>query len=156
MHHEPINSIRAEFIEKIGLIAQAEGMPRIAGRVFGLLVFDGQAISFADLAATLQVSRGSISSSVRLLEERGLIKRTAKPGERQDYFQLADNPYATMIDRVTRSLSRAKGEISATIAKLPTTSTDVCDRLCAYADFYGTMAATLQDAFEAPDSDQDA
>jgi len=156
MQHDTLDAVRAEFIEKIGLIAQTEGLPRIAGRVFGLLVFDGAAIAFSDLAESLQVSRGSISSSVRLLEERGLVKRTARPGERQDYFQLADNPYATMLDRAKRSLSHARDDINATIARLPASDVDVRTRLNAYADFYGAMETCLLGALTTLDDGGDA
>ncbi|MDG1076042.1 MAG: ArsR family transcriptional regulator, partial [Planktotalea sp.] len=65
--------VRTDFIEKTGLITQAEGLPRIAGRVFGLLIYDGDVVSFGDLATKLQVSRASISTSIRILEERGLV-----------------------------------------------------------------------------------
>jgi DNA-binding transcriptional regulator GbsR (MarR family) len=65
MSEDPsIDAIRSEFIEKTGLISQAEGLPRIAGRVFGLLIFDGDMVSFGDLATRLQVSRASISTSI--------------------------------------------------------------------------------------------
>ncbi|MDG1067192.1 MAG: MarR family transcriptional regulator [Sulfitobacter sp.] len=76
------DAVRADFIEKSGLISQAEGLPRIAGRVFGMLIFDGDMISFGELATRLQVSRASISTSIRILEERGLVKRMTKAGER--------------------------------------------------------------------------
>ncbi len=104
-----IKEIRSEFIEKIGMIVQNDGLPRIAGRLLGMLVWDGDAVSFSDLAAHLQVSRGSISTATRILEERRLIKRVAKPGQRQDYFQLADNPYAKMLETVAVGLNRAHG-----------------------------------------------
>ncbi len=48
-----IDAIREDFIEKTGLITQAEGLPRIAGRVFGMLIFDGELVSFGDLATRL-------------------------------------------------------------------------------------------------------
>jgi len=67
---------RLEFIELVGRIVQAEGLPRNAGRLLGLLIFDGGQISFGDLAEILQISRGSVSSSSRMLEEFGLIRRT--------------------------------------------------------------------------------
>lgn len=75
-----IQEVRSEFIEKIGLQSQTDGFPRIAGRVLGLLVWDGEALAFSDLAEQLQVSRGSISTATRILEERRLIRRIAKPG----------------------------------------------------------------------------
>ena len=45
-----LDSVRTDFIEPTGMISQAEGMPRIAGRILGLLIYDGDIISFGDLA----------------------------------------------------------------------------------------------------------
>lgn len=140
-----IASIRSDFIEKAGLITQAEGLPRIAGRVFGLLIFDGDAVSFGDLASRLQVSRGSISSTMRLLEERGLVKRVAKAGDRQDYFQLAPNPYATMLQGVRRRTQAAQNEIVQTIEALPP-DTDAKNRLQEYACFYDVTDKAIMQA----------
>ena len=64
LSHDPV---RSDFIEKTGLTAQADGLPRIAGRVFGMLIYDGDVVSFGDLATKLQVSRASISTSIRIL-----------------------------------------------------------------------------------------
>lgn len=137
-----LKTIRSDFIEKIGVITQAEGMPRIAGRVFGMLVFDGTAVSFADLAERLQVSRASISTSVRLLEERGLIKRIAKPGERQDFFQLAPAPYTTMLEGVQRRTRSVRNEIFETLQSLPENH-EATERLNAYARFYTSVDTGL-------------
>ncbi|MGJ8624843.1 MAG: GbsR/MarR family transcriptional regulator [Yoonia sp.] len=133
---------RSEFIEKTGLITQAEGLPRIAGRVFGMLIFDGDMVSFGDLATRLQVSRASISTSIRMLEERGLIKRVTKPGERQDYFQLAPNPYATMLEGLKKRTMATCGDIADTIQKLPP-ECDAVERLNAYAHFYALKDKVL-------------
>ncbi|MDB4254687.1 MarR family transcriptional regulator [bacterium] len=143
-----VEVIRSEFIEKIGLIKQAEGLPRIAGRVFGMLIFDGEMVSFGDLATRLQVSRASISTSIRLLEERGLVKRMTKPGERQNYFQLAPNPYATMLEGIQKRTRLTMGEISQTIDSLPATA-DAAGRLAAYANFYASMDAAVTVALDA-------
>lgn len=137
-----VSAIRAEFIEKTGLITQAEGLPRIAGRVLGLLIFDGDAVSFGDLATRLQVSRGSISSAMRLLEERGLVKRLAKPGDRQDYFQLAPKPYVTMLEGIRKRSKATRDEIAQTIDALPP-GTDAIARLQEFAAFYASTDAAI-------------
>lgn len=143
MSHDPsLDAIRTEFIEQTGLVSQDEGLPRIAGRVFGMLIFDGEAVSFGDLATRLQVSRGSISSSIRILEERGLIKRTSKPGERQDYLQLAPNPYATMLEGIQKRNKVITDDIAKTIASLPADA-DALPRLRAHADFYASKDAAI-------------
>lgn len=136
------DAVRTDFIEKSGLISQAEGLPRIAGRVFGMLIFDGEMVSFGDLATRLQVSRASISTSIRLLEERGLVKRMTKPGQRGDFFQLAPNPYASMLEGVHKRTQATREEIAQTITALPADS-ESNERLTEYADFYASLDSAV-------------
>ena len=140
---QTLEETRSAFIEKIGLKAQADGLPRIAGRVLGLLIWDGTAVSFASLADQLMVSRGSISSATRILLERRLIKRIAKAGERQDFFQLSDAPYVSMMEATKISLDNAKDEIDATLNDIPDAQTEIKARVAAYADFYGKMSKAV-------------
>jgi DNA-binding transcriptional regulator GbsR (MarR family) len=143
----PYDAVRTDFIEKTGLISQAEGLPRIAGRIFGMLMFDGDVTSFGDIARALQVSRASISTSIRLLEERGLVRRLSKPGERQDFFELAPNPYATMLSGIQKRTQATRDEIAQTIEKLPADA-DAKGRLTDYADFYASLDAAVAVALE--------
>jgi DNA-binding transcriptional regulator GbsR (MarR family) len=149
--HDPI---RTDFIEKTGLITQAEGLPRIAGRVFGMLIFDGDVVSFGDLATKLQVSRASISTSIRILKERGLVKRVTKPGERQDFFQLAANPYGTMLEGIQKRNRSIQDDIAQTIQSLAADA-DAIGRLTAYADFYASLDAAVAVALSELNSSSD-
>lgn len=141
-----IAQTRATFIEKIGLIAQGEGMPRSAGRLFGLLVFDGGEHAFGRLAEALSISRGSVSASVRFLEERGLVVRTARAGDRQDYFALADDPFGTLTRDAQARTVRAAKEIEKSLDALPGDAADVRARLAAHAGFYRAIVAGLDHA----------
>lgn len=67
---------------------QNENMPRIAGRLFGLLLLEGGPFSFAELAERLDVSRASISTNARFLTSQGMIQRVAVPGDRQDHYAI--------------------------------------------------------------------
>ena len=42
-----------DFIENMGLSLEADGLPRIAGRIFGLLLVSEGALSLDDLASEL-------------------------------------------------------------------------------------------------------
>jgi DNA-binding transcriptional regulator GbsR (MarR family) len=76
------------FIEDIGLFFEQMGMPRMAGRILGvLLVSEPAAQSITDIAQTLQASKSSISIMARLLVENGLIERVASPLPRRDYYR---------------------------------------------------------------------
>lgn len=93
----PCEEACERFIERMGEHMELEGMPRISGRLFGLLLVDPGPISFSALAERLAVSRGSVSTNARLLEGKGLIERVDVEGERQDYFRIADRPFVNMI-----------------------------------------------------------
>ncbi len=86
------------FIEQMGIHAQGDGAPRIAGRIIGYFIVHGGPVCFSQLAQELQVSRASISTNARTLTDLGMIEKVARPGDRQDYYQLANNPYLRMIE----------------------------------------------------------
>ena len=134
---------REDFIEKIGVIAQSEGLPRIAGRVMAMLLYDGERVSFGQLADALKVSRGSISSSVRLLESQQLIKRVAKPGDRQDYFQVVDNAFANMVEASAERVRRAAADIEESLKAIPASQKGPRQRVADYAAYYRAMGEGL-------------
>jgi len=81
-------SAKQRYIEEMGLVMEAFGLPRMWGRVFGaLLVADPPEQAAEELATTLKATRGSISTATRMLEQARLIERVSKPGERKDYFR---------------------------------------------------------------------
>jgi len=76
------------FIEDIGLFFEQMGLPRMAGKILGvLLISDPPAQSITDIAMSLNASKSSISIMARLLVERGLIERVASPVPRRDYYR---------------------------------------------------------------------
>lgn len=76
------------FVEDIGLFFEQMGLPRMAGRILGvLLISDPEAQSIPDLAQSLNASKSAISSMTRLLTEVGLIERVASPIPRRVYYR---------------------------------------------------------------------
>jgi DNA-binding transcriptional regulator GbsR (MarR family) len=76
------------FIEDIGLFFEQMGLPRMGGRVLGvLLISDPPAQSINDLCEKLHASKSAVSTTTRLLAEVGLIERVASPVPRRDYYR---------------------------------------------------------------------
>ncbi len=146
---DPVADARSEFVEKIGLITQTEGLPRIAGRVLAVLLYDGERLSFGQLAEELQVSRGSISSSVRLLEIQQLIKRVANPGDRQDYFQIVENAFPNLIEAAVLRAKRAGADIEDSLCSIPASETGPRKRVAQFCDYYRSMGEALTTAAQA-------
>jgi DNA-binding transcriptional regulator GbsR (MarR family) len=76
------------FIEDISLYFEQMGLPRMAGRIVGvLLISDPPEQSLTDLCEVLRASKSAISTSARLLDEMGLIERVPSPVPRQICFR---------------------------------------------------------------------
>ena len=75
---------KRHFVEDISLYFEQMGMPRMAGRVLGvLLISNPPEQSLNDLCEVLQASKSALSTTTRLLTEMGLIDRvpSSKPRE---------------------------------------------------------------------------
>jgi DNA-binding transcriptional regulator GbsR (MarR family) len=83
---------KKNFVEEVGIVFEHTGLPRMSGRVFGwLLISDPPYQSPTELAEVLLASKGSISTSIRLLTQIGLVERFVIPGERHDHFRLSED-----------------------------------------------------------------
>ena len=86
------------FVEQFGIAFEQTGVPRMAGRILGwLLISDPPHQSADELATGLAASRGSISSTTRLLIQLGLVERLSLPGIRYDYFRLRPDAWQNII-----------------------------------------------------------
>jgi DNA-binding transcriptional regulator GbsR (MarR family) len=136
----------AIFIERMGLVLEADGLPRIAGRIFGLLLISEEARSLDDLAAELRVSKGSVSTNGRLLEQRGILERICRPADRRDYYRVPPDLFThTMAQRLAR-WQRFHEVIGAARTSLPITSREVRERLEEYETAYAFMSQVISDA----------
>ena len=86
------------FVEDISLYFEQMGLPRMAGRVLGvLLISDPAQQSLNDLCEVLQASKSSVSTTTRLLTEMGLIERVPSPKPRQVAFQFKPGGWVTFM-----------------------------------------------------------
>ena len=99
--HSHISSTQIdEFIEEIGLLFEEFGHPRMAGRIFGLLlVSDEPALCASQIVETLNASKASVSTMTRLLLQSRLVERIAKPADRRDYFRMKPWSFDLVLDR---------------------------------------------------------
>jgi len=117
MTHDP-----SAFVERAGLTFEAEGLPRMAGRILGHLMICGPPEqSIADLMDALKASNGSISTMTRYLENQGYIQRISVPGARRDYFALRSGVATEILASASASLIRL-GALFEGATRWPTTS----------------------------------
>ncbi len=133
-----------EFVERMGLSAESDGLPRIAGRMWGFFIIYGGPCSFGELAEKLKVSRGSISTNARILRDLGIIERVTRPGDRQDYYQLAESPYDQMLEGYVERMRKSTQNVEKALAGLPQGWHDAEHRLNEMHRFYDAAVKTTE------------
>jgi DNA-binding transcriptional regulator GbsR (MarR family) len=97
------------FADEIGLLYEDLGQPRIAGRVLGwLLVCEPDCQSAEDLATVLHASRGSISTTTRLLVRAGLVERQTIRGDRRTYYRIRPGAWTTVFEEQIQTARRMR------------------------------------------------
>jgi DNA-binding transcriptional regulator GbsR (MarR family) len=108
-----------QLVERMGLALEAEGLPRIAGRLVGFLLVHEGAFSLDDLADELHVSKASVSTNARQLERYGLLERTSEPGDRRDYYQMGPDVWEKLLARWQQKWEAMRVLFTEAAASLP-------------------------------------
>jgi len=89
------------FIDGMGMYFESQGIPRMGGRMLGLLMIAHWPLSAEDLAEILRISRGSVSTNMRLLLSTGLVEKAPMPGSRSTQYVFSDE---AMEHRITSGM----------------------------------------------------
>lgn len=139
-----LNPTHDRFVEHLGLLWEGQGLPRIAGRMVGLLTLQDAPMSLDEIAASLSVSKGSVSHDARRLQSLGLLVRVpASPGDRRDYYAVAPDLPLAMLEHRAKELTGLATALEAAIA-LPDTPSAVRKRLQQFSKFHRAVVASLQ------------
>jgi DNA-binding transcriptional regulator GbsR (MarR family) len=120
----------AAFVEAMGQYLGGYGMTPMAGRLWAwLLICDPPEQTAADLAESLQASRGAISGAAAFLSTVGMIRRVRRRGDRREYFSApsgtfdsvlrgAGAAYARLVEITEEGLAATAGRSARSRARL--------------------------------------
>src|SRR5437879_4731107 len=91
-----LDAARGKFIEAGGNATQSFGFGRIPGQLFALLYLSAKPLCLDDIARELGVSKASVSTTVRQLEQWAAVRRVWVKGDRKDYYE-AETDFGTML-----------------------------------------------------------
>jgi DNA-binding transcriptional regulator GbsR (MarR family) len=109
-----------EWVEQLAILLERDGLPRMAGRVFGwLLVCEPAEQSSEELALAVHGSKASMSTMTRLLGQAGLVEKVRRPGARRDVFRVRPEQWQQlwrsrmqMVFEVTALVERGLGLVA--------------------------------------------
>jgi DNA-binding transcriptional regulator GbsR (MarR family) len=125
-----------DFVERLGLHLEADGLPRSAGRIFGYTMMVDTPCSLDDLAEALQVSKASVSTNARLLEQIGLLERTIEVGDRRDFYRMRADAWERMLLLARKRWEETQSLLSQARSCLPDDMLAARVRVCEAARFH--------------------
>ena len=127
----------AETVEEMGILLEKMGYAPVPGRLLSyLLVADPPYRDFYDILAFLNASKSTVSNTLNLLMNQGVVKYLTFNGDRKRYFQV--NPDG--LYRIIKEQHRRGKEVNELVGKLLKTrsksaSADFNRELKAVVDF---------------------
>jgi len=131
---------RVGYAREWGLLFERQGLPRIAGAMWGwLLVCSPPEQTQEQLVQALDVAKGSVSTNARLLERVGFIERVAGAGSRSARYRIRPDAFEALMLEKLESTVRWR-RLADRGVELATRSPSIrVDRLKVLRRFYAFM-----------------
>ncbi len=134
----------ATFVEAVAVFWESQGVPRIAGRILGLLLIcDPPYRSPAQLTEELGVSKGSVSAMIRLLVASQTLEVVPVPGDRATYYQLSPASIEQKLERRLTAMVQFADIAEQGLELLDGTPPERRERLQKVADLYRFLRREL-------------
>jgi DNA-binding MarR family transcriptional regulator len=131
-------SAERQYAEEAALTLEGMGLTRAYGKVLGwLLICEPPAQTGTEIAAALQISKGSVSAGLRVLEGVRLIRRVAVPGRRGSFYEM--DPHAFMAAAASPKLAIFRELMEKGLAVVGGEDAPGAERLRMTRDFYAFM-----------------
>ena len=135
----------AEFVDRLGLFMEMLGGPRTMGRIYGwLLICDPPQQSLTQLAGTLSVSKASVSTVARQLQEGGMIERLPS-STRQHVYRVTPGGFSSVLSTQLSRMKRGIDVANFGLALLDKSRTEQRERLEDFRDFCEFSARDYRD-----------
>ncbi len=122
------------------MVMERMGASRTFGRLFGLLLVAETPLSLDDMAEVLQVSKPSVSTNTRMLEQSSLVRRVSVPGDRKHYYEIRPGAFERSLTARLPRLAEMVEILENGIETLPEGNTPARERLSEARDLYAFMS----------------
>ena len=112
-----LSPTQREIVQVCADAVQQLGLSRSVGQIFGVIYCSPRPLTFADVVAALQLSKGSVSQGLRFLRELGAIKPVDVAGEWREHF-VAETKLRRLLRGVVET--RLRGPLQLGEARLKT------------------------------------
>ena len=148
---QSLTRIKKDFTEGLSQISRFWGFPKGMGAIFAVLYLSPTALSLDEIVTETGLTKGAISTEIRVLARMGLVHRSSKLGDRKDYYEAEADFFAAirsiLKERQNSEFDRAVRSVKDTLTKMDENWIDNDEWKFTYA-----RVQALQEFFDAIDS----
>jgi len=124
-------------------------MSRAAGAILShLMVCEPAAQTQAELASSLTLSSGAVSTQLQALIATGIVERVRRPGIRTQFYQLPEGVWLKLMGSESARIARLRAVSDAGLAALPATRQDRVTTLDLMVRFFEAEWPRLTERFD--------
>jgi HTH-type transcriptional regulator, glycine betaine synthesis regulator len=113
----------AQVVDFFVSAADLLGVPKSVAAIYGIVFASAEPLSFAEIEARLDISKGSISQGLRILREVGALKEVSADEDRAEAFvpdlELRKLVHRFLESRMQKQLDVGKGRLSELRRSIP-------------------------------------
>jgi DNA-binding transcriptional regulator GbsR (MarR family) len=148
---QSLAKIKKEFAQGLSQISRFWGFPKGMGAIFGVLYLSPTSLSLDEIVQETGLTKGAVSTEIRVLARMGLVHRSSKLGDRKDYYSAETDFYAAirsiLQERQNSEFDRAIRSVKDTLTAMDENWVDDDEW-----NFVYSRVQALQEFFDAIDS----
>ena len=152
--NQQLDEARQHFVQGMSRISHFWGFPKAMGAIYGVIFLSQEPISLDDIVAQASVTKGSVSTNVRMLERLNMVHKKLILGDRKDYYT-AETDFWKIMRGVLREREQSEFDLalrtvgeSITLVQDATLIADESET----AVFYRERMQTMQQFFNTLDN----
>jgi DNA-binding transcriptional regulator GbsR (MarR family) len=149
-----LDEARQHFIQGMSRISHFWGFPKAMGAIYGAIYLSPQPLSLDEIVAQVGVTKGSVSTNVRMLERLNMVHKKLLLGDRKDYY-LAETDFWKIMRGVLRQREQSEFDLALrTVGESITLvqEADLGEEESETAVFYQTRMQNMQQFFNSLDN----
>jgi DNA-binding transcriptional regulator GbsR (MarR family) len=142
------DQIAHAFIGRMGAALEAQGLPRLAGQIFALLMLADEPPTLEEIAEELRISSGSASANTRLLESLDMVERFTPPGERRVRHRVHEDPLPRLLAGTITRIGKVSSIIRDARTQLDSSRRATAKRLKAMEEAFNRFMDSLREILD--------
>ncbi len=106
-----LDEARQHFIQGMSRISHFWGFPKAMGAIYGAIYLSEQPLSLDAIVTQVGVTKGSVSTNVRMLERLNMVHKKLLLGDRKDYY-VAETDFWKIMRGVLREREQSEFDLA--------------------------------------------